>query len=187
MDLRENRNAKVQTAYDIVYDLTGRHGDEPLNVLHDFLEKAGIEKLHMKFLEQRPLSTIESRKLIDVYSQIPAEFRTIGLDEKKETMNLSENYKRLFKGRISSNDKKIMSEATMTDWDLMDQRRKWFKGDNRLAEEWLELFSDMPDSMPDEKFVQTANEWLTSNGLRWQVTGKLDQNQEGEITWEIEG
>ena len=102
-------------------------------------------------------------------------------------MNLSENYKRLFKGRISSNDKKIMSEATMTDWDLMDQRRKWFKGSNRLAEEWLELFSDMPDSMPDEKFVQTANEWLASNGLRWQVTGKLDQNQEGEITWEIEG
>ena len=36
-------------------------------------------------------------------------------------MNLQENYKRLFKGRISSNDKKIMSEVTMTDWDLMDQ------------------------------------------------------------------
>ena len=108
------------------------------------------------------------------------------MDESKQ-MNLSENYKRLFKGRISSNDKKIMSEATMTDWDLMDQRRKWFKGSNRLAEEWLELFSDMPDSMPDEEFVQTANEWLASNGLRWQVTGKLDQNQEGEITWEIEG
>ena len=36
MDLRENRNAKVQAAYDLVYDLTGRHGDEPLNVLHDF-------------------------------------------------------------------------------------------------------------------------------------------------------
>jgi hypothetical protein len=102
-------------------------------------------------------------------------------------MNLQENYKRLFKGKISSNDKKIMSEATMTDWDLVDQRRKWFKGSNRLAEEWLELFSDMPDNMPDEKFVQTANEWLTSNGLRWQVTGKLDQDQEGEITWEIEG
>jgi len=101
-------------------------------------------------------------------------------------MNLQENYKRLFKGKISSNDKEIMSEATMTDWDLMDQRRKWFKGSNSLAEEWLELFSDMPDNMPDEKFVQTANEWLVSNRLRWQVIGKLDQNQEGEITWEIQ-
>jgi hypothetical protein len=77
--INEDVNQKVQDAYDQVYDLTGRHGDEPLEVMDEFLEDAGIYDLHTKFLEEEPLSSMEAKKLIDVYNEVVAEVGALGL------------------------------------------------------------------------------------------------------------
>lgn len=77
--INEDTNQKVQDAYDQVYELTGRHGDEPLNVMDEFLQHADIYDLHTKFLDEVPLSSMEAKKLIDVYNEVPAEFGAMGL------------------------------------------------------------------------------------------------------------
>jgi len=102
---------------------------------------------------------------------------------------LAENYKRLFKARPSSNDASLINEAKMpksgqklSDYDLSDNG---YLGD--VEEDWFELFTDEGDVTPGskKKFVTMANEFLKDNGLKWQVSGVVGQDDEGTITWII--
>ena len=94
---------------------------------------------------------------------------------------IKESIKEVLKENSSVSNGNV-SPLTIDDWDLYNQKKKYFKGDTNLADSWLELFSDEPLNV---NYRKLANEFLSNNNLNWRVVKKLSQNDEGEITWEI--
>jgi hypothetical protein len=78
-----------------------------------------------------------------------------------------------------------MKKIKIDDWDLVEAADVWFNGDEDLANDWLDIFSDVSENADDAFYVTVANEFLTNNDLGWIVINKLSQNEDGEIMWEI--
>ena len=78
-----------------------------------------------------------------------------------------------------------MKKIKIDDWFLVEELDEWFNGDNDLANDWLDIFSDVSENADDAVYVKIANEFLTNNDLGWIVINKLSQNEDGEIRWEI--
>ena len=78
-----------------------------------------------------------------------------------------------------------MKKIKIDDWDLVEAAGEWFNGDGDLANDWLDIFSDVSENADDAVYVKIANEFLTNNDLGWMVINKLSQNEDGEIRWEI--
>jgi hypothetical protein len=78
-----------------------------------------------------------------------------------------------------------MKKIKIDDWDLVEAADVWFNGDEDLANDWLDIFSDVSENADDAVYVKGANEFLTNNNLGWKVINKLSQNEDGEIMWEI--
>jgi hypothetical protein len=78
-----------------------------------------------------------------------------------------------------------MKKIKIDDWDLVEAADVWFNGDGDLANDWLDIFSDVSENADDKLYVTIANEFLTNNDLGWMVINKLSQNEDGEIMWEI--
>ena len=78
---------------------------------------------------------------------------------------------------------------TIDDWDLVDGG---YISANH-TDEWLDLLSDerLPDGWINDtalkvEVLQLVNKWLKKNGYNWQVADALEQNDEGEVPWQIE-
>ena len=78
-----------------------------------------------------------------------------------------------------------MKKIKIDDWFLVEELDEWFNGDEDLANDWLDIFSDVSENADDAVYVKIANEFLTNNNLGWIVINKLSQNEDGEIRWEI--
>ena len=78
-----------------------------------------------------------------------------------------------------------MKKIKIDDWFLVEELDEWFNGDEDLANDWLDIFSDVSENADDAVYVTIANEFLTNNDLGWMVINKLSQNEDGEIRWEI--
>jgi hypothetical protein len=78
-----------------------------------------------------------------------------------------------------------MKKIKIDDWFLVEELDEWFNGDEDLANDWLDIFSDVSENADDAVYVKIANEFLTNNDLGWIVINKLSQNEDGEIRWEI--
>ena len=78
-----------------------------------------------------------------------------------------------------------MKKIKIDDWFLVEELDEWFNGDNDLANDWLDIFSDVSENADDAVYVKIANEFLTNNDLGWMVINKLSQDEDGEIRWEI--
>ena len=78
-----------------------------------------------------------------------------------------------------------MKKIKIDDWFLVEELDEWFNGDEDLANDWLDIFSDVSENADDAVYVTIANEFLTNNDLGWMVINKLSQNEDSEIMWEI--
>ena len=78
-----------------------------------------------------------------------------------------------------------MKKIKIDDWFLVEELDEWFNGDEDLANDWLDIFSDVSENADDAVYVKIANEFLTNNDLGWIVINKLSQNEDSEIMWEI--
>ena len=78
-----------------------------------------------------------------------------------------------------------MKKIKIDDWFLVEELDEWFNGDEDLANDWLDIFSDVSENADDAVYVKIANEFLTNNDLGWIVINKLSQDEDGEIRWEI--
>ena len=74
------------------------------------------------------------------------------------------------------------------DWDLVDGG---YISANH-TDEWLDLLSDerledgwINDTALKVEVLELVNTWLKKNGYNWQVADALEQNDEGEVTWQI--
>ena len=56
---------------------------------------------------------------------------------------------------------------------------------NKLVNNYLELFSSDPDNMPDFKYVNKLNNFLNKINSNYKCVNKISVNNEGEIMWEF--
>ena len=80
--LRENANSEVAKVYDVIYSLTDEHGDEPLEVMNQYVDQEGLTAALDKYLDNKKLSSKESKELTAVLNDVAAEF---GVDPKTAT------------------------------------------------------------------------------------------------------
>ena len=69
----------------------------------------------------------------------------------------------------------------ITDYELIE---KGFINDEHI-DEWLELFTDFR-GFDSQAMTEIANEFLEENGYSFEMTRAISQDDEGEITWEME-
>ena len=67
-------NPEVAKAYSAVYSLTDEHGDEPLEVMNQYLDQEGLTNALNKHLDDKKLSPKESKELIAVLNDVAGEF-----------------------------------------------------------------------------------------------------------------
>jgi len=76
---RKQLLSELENEYANIYEFTGNFGDEPLNILDQFIEQAGLEKEAEHFLydmidnidsENFPLSNKTLEQLLQVYKQV---------------------------------------------------------------------------------------------------------------------
>ena len=97
---------------------------------------------------------------------------------------LSENMRRF--GTKNLNENEQSREFVIDDWDIVDKPEFILgKHNAEMADEWLELFTDLPENAPDQEFIEIANEFLEEIGSNYRCVGKISQNEEGEITWKM--
>ena len=72
------------------------------------------------------------------------------------------------------------------DWEIANNPEMILgRRNSDLVDDWLELFSDMPDSIADDQYVRVANNFLQKIGSRYRCVAKVSQNADGEITWKM--
>jgi hypothetical protein len=72
--IKENANPEVAKAYSAVYSLTDKHGDEPLEVMNQYVDQEGLTNALAKYLDDKKLSTKESKELIAVLNDVAGQF-----------------------------------------------------------------------------------------------------------------
>ena len=72
--LNENINPEVANAYSAVYSLTDEHGDEPLEVMDQYVDQEGLTNALAKYLDDKKLSPKESKELIAVLNDVAGQF-----------------------------------------------------------------------------------------------------------------
>ena len=79
---RKQLLSELENEYANIYEFTGNFGDEPLNILDQFIEQAGLEKEAEHFLydmidnidsENFPLSNKTLEQLLQVYREVVEE------------------------------------------------------------------------------------------------------------------
>ena len=76
------------------------------------------------------------------------------------------------------NNKLIVSDFEIIKYNLLNLN-------NKLVNNYLELFSSDPDNMPDFKYVNKLNNFLNKINSNYICVNKLSVNNEGEIKWEF--
>ena len=79
---------------------------------------------------------------------------------------------------MKNNNKFIVSDFEIIKYNLLNLN-------NKLVNNYLELFSSDPDNMPDFKYVNKLNNFLNKINSNYICVNKLDVNNEGEIEWEF--
>ena len=72
--LDENANPEVAKAYSAVYSLTDEHGDEPLEVMNQYVDQEGLTNALAKYLDDKKLSAKESKELTAVLNDVAGQF-----------------------------------------------------------------------------------------------------------------
>ena len=79
---RKQLLSELENGYANIYEFTGNFGDEPLNILDQFIEQAGLEKEAEHFLydmidnidsKNFPLSNKTLEQLLQVYREVVEE------------------------------------------------------------------------------------------------------------------
>ena len=97
---------------------------------------------------------------------------------------LAENMRRF--GTKNLNENEQSGEFVIDDWEIVDKPEFILGNHNSdMIDDWLELFSDIPENAPDQAFIEKANEFLEEIGSNYRCVGKISQNEEGEITWRM--
>ena len=76
------------------------------------------------------------------------------------------------------NNKLIVSDFEIIKYNLLNLN-------NKLVNNYLELFSSDPDNMPDFKYVNKLNNFLNKINSNYICVNKISVNNEGEIKWEF--
>ena len=76
------------------------------------------------------------------------------------------------------NNKFIVSDFEIIKYNLLNLN-------NKLVNNYLELFSSDPDNMPDFKYVNKLNNFLNKINSNYKCLNKISVNNEGEIKWEF--
>jgi len=79
---------------------------------------------------------------------------------------------------MKNNNNFIVSDFEIIKYNLLNLN-------NKLVNNYLELFSSDPDNMPDFKYVNKLNNFLNKINSNYICVNKLDVNNEGEIEWEF--
>ena len=72
--IKENANPEVAKAYSVVYSLTDEHGDEPLEVMNQYVDQEGLTNALAKYLDDKKLSAKESKELTAVLNDVAGQF-----------------------------------------------------------------------------------------------------------------
>lgn len=72
--IKENANPEVAKAYSAVYSLTDEYGDEPLEVMDQYVDQEGLTDALAKYLDDEKLSAKESKELTAVLNDVAGEF-----------------------------------------------------------------------------------------------------------------
>tara|TARA_R100001440_G_scaffold72975_1_gene97184 strand:- start:1240 stop:1488 length:249 start_codon:yes stop_codon:yes gene_type:complete len=78
---------------------------------------------------------------------------------------------------------KINKNIIISDFEII--KMNFLNLNNKLVNNYLELFSSDPDNMPDFKYVNKLNNFLNKINSNYICVNKLDVNNEGEIKWEF--
>ena len=78
---------------------------------------------------------------------------------------------------------KINKNIIISDFEII--KMNFLNLNNKLVNNYLELFSSDPDNMPDFKYVKKLNNFLNKINSNYICVNKLDVNNEGEIEWEF--
>ena len=79
---------------------------------------------------------------------------------------------------MKNNNNFIVSDFEIIKYNLLNLN-------NKLVNNYLELFSSDPDNMPDFKYVNKLNNFLNKINSNYICVNKLSVNNEGEIKWEF--
>ena len=78
---------------------------------------------------------------------------------------------------------KIENKFIVSDFEII--KYNLLNLNNKLVNNYLELFSSDPDNMPDFKYVNKLNNFLNEINSNYICVNKLSVNEEGEIMWEF--
>jgi len=79
---------------------------------------------------------------------------------------------------MKNNNNFIVSDFEIIKYNLLNLN-------NKLVNNYLELFSSDPDNMPDFKYVNKLNNFLNKINSNYICVNKISVNNEGEIKWEF--
>ena len=79
---------------------------------------------------------------------------------------------------MKNNNNFIVSDFEIIKYNLLNLN-------NKLVNNYLELFSSDPDNMPDFKYVNKLNNFLNEINSNYICVNKLSVNDEGEIFWKF--
>ena len=117
--LKENVNPEVAKAYGVVYSLTDKHGDEPLEVMDQYVDQEGLTDALDKYLDDKKLSPKESKELTAVLNDVAGEF---GVNPKNATPTSSGKpvYQRGFNSAFNIKSLKGI-KFILPSWDSVDK------------------------------------------------------------------